>query len=228
MIVDLQKYRFHVGSGAAELFTTNNRKEMEKILVGHLKAKEMEQIPASITEFVYETMRRNSLLASGLQIIEVKSGAGPTARRGDTITLHYIGRLKDGKTFDKTLEPITITLKEGIFIKGFEQGVIGMKAGGTRKLIVPPELGYGKEAVGDIPASPSCNSRSSCSRINPGRPAVPRRSEKVTWCSSPQFLEETIDDDPFCHAGCAVAGDRLSRRPRMPSRMKNSYRKIRY
>ena len=73
MIVDLQKYRFHVGSGAAKLFTTNNRKEMEKILVGHLKAKEMDQIPTSITEFVFETMRRNSLLASGLQIIEVKS-----------------------------------------------------------------------------------------------------------------------------------------------------------
>ena len=143
------------------------------------------------------------------------------------MTLHYIGRLKDGKTFDKTLEPITFTLKEGIFIKGFEQGVVGMKAGGMRKLVVPPELGYGKEGVGDIPASSELQFEIELFKINPGRPAVPRRSEKVTWCSSPQFLEETIDDDPFCHAGCAVAVDRLCLAGDQCSRRKNSYRKIR-
>ena len=152
IIVDPQKYRDRVNTDTSRvLFTTANRKELEKILVGHLKAKEMDQAVTGTANFVFEMMRRNELLARGLKVTDTKVGEGPGAKRGDTLTMQYIGRLKDGKTFDKTLEPFTFILKEGIFIKGFEQGLVGMRAGGVRQLVIPPELGYGKDGVGDIP-----------------------------------------------------------------------------
>jgi FKBP-type peptidyl-prolyl cis-trans isomerase len=151
IIVDPPKYRIRVGKHTLPMFTEANEKELEKILVGHLKAKEMDQAVTSVANFTFEMIRRNGLVAAGLHVKDDKVGTGPGAKRGDTLTVNYIGRLKDGKTFDKTTEPITFTLKEGVFIKGFEQGLVGMKAGGVRALVVPPVLAYGKEGVGDIP-----------------------------------------------------------------------------
>ncbi len=73
-------------------------------------------------------------------------GKGAEAKTGDTVKVHYVGTLTDGKEFDssrKPNEPFVFELGAGRVIKGWDQGVAGMKVGGKRKLTVPPSLGYG-------------------------------------------------------------------------------------
>lgn len=75
---------------------------------------------------------------------------------GDTVTVHYVGTLMDGTKFDSSIdrgEPFTFTVGAGQVIQGWEQGLLGMKVGGKRILTVPPELGYGAQTVGPIPAN---------------------------------------------------------------------------
>jgi len=87
-------------------------------------------------------------------IEDVKKGSGDEARRGDTITVHYTGRLQNGTVFDSSVkrnEPFSFRLGAGEVIVGWEQGIVGMRAGGKRKLTIPPELGYGRQGAGPIP-----------------------------------------------------------------------------
>ena len=89
-----------------------------------------------------------TVTASGLQIIEVEVGTGDEAQSGQTASVHYTGWLADGTKFDSSLDrgqPITFVLGTGQLIPGFEEGIAGMKAGGTRRLIIPPDLAYGAE-----------------------------------------------------------------------------------
>lgn len=89
-----------------------------------------------------------------LRVFDATEGAGDEARRGDTVTVHYTGVLPDGTVFDSSVsrgEPFTFTIGGGQVIQGWEQGVAGMKVGGTRLLAIPPALGYGAAAVGPIP-----------------------------------------------------------------------------
>ncbi len=92
---------------------------------------------------------------SGLKYIDEKEGTGKEAKAGDTVDVHYTGWLKDGKKFDSSKDrgrPFTFPLGAGRVIKGWDEGVAGMKEGGKRKLIVPPELGYGERGFpGAIP-----------------------------------------------------------------------------
>lgn len=77
-------------------------------------------------------------------------------KSGDTVSVHYTGMLEDGTKFDSSLdrgEPITFTVGAGQLIKGFDEGVIGMKVEEKRRLTIPPELGYGAQAMGPIPAN---------------------------------------------------------------------------
>jgi FKBP-type peptidyl-prolyl cis-trans isomerase FkpA len=81
-----------------------------------------------------------------LQIDEVRQGSGEEAKAGNTVTVHYVGTLTDGKKFDSSRdrgEGFTFRLGAGQVIRGWDQGVAGMKVGGLRKLTIPPELGYG-------------------------------------------------------------------------------------
>ena len=83
---------------------------------------------------------------SGLKYEDLKEGEGPVAKKGDTVEVHYTGWLKDGKKFDSSVDrgrPFSFELGAGMVIKGWDEGVAGMKAGGKRKLTIPPELGYG-------------------------------------------------------------------------------------
>ena len=85
---------------------------------------------------------------AGLQIEDLKVGDGPTAKSGDSATVQYVGvSYSTGEQFDASWDsgqPFTFTLGAGDVIPGWDQGVAGMKVGGRRQLIIPPELGYGE------------------------------------------------------------------------------------
>jgi FKBP-type peptidyl-prolyl cis-trans isomerase len=81
-----------------------------------------------------------------LQIFDDVVGKGPAAKTGDKVRVHYTGTLMNGKKFDSSRDhgvPFDFTLGEGGVIKGWDQGVLGMKAGGKRRLVIPEALGYG-------------------------------------------------------------------------------------
>jgi FKBP-type peptidyl-prolyl cis-trans isomerase FkpA len=81
-----------------------------------------------------------------LQIEDLRPGTGAEARAGQRVTVHYVGTLTDGSKFDSSRdrgEGFTFKLGAGQVIKGWDQGVAGMKIGQLRKLTIPPELGYG-------------------------------------------------------------------------------------
>ena len=80
-------------------------------------------------------------------------GDGKEATPGTTVSVNYIGRLDDGTEFDSSYGrgPFEFSLGAGMVIKGWDEGVAGMKVGGKRKLVIPPELGYGSRGIGPIP-----------------------------------------------------------------------------
>lgn len=91
-----------------------------------------------------------------LLIDDVLLGAGPSVKEGDTVSVNYIGTLTDGEQFDNSYlrgEPFQFTVGEGKVIAGWEEGIIGMKAGGQRILVIPAEMAYGDRAIGPIPAN---------------------------------------------------------------------------
>ncbi len=89
--------------------------------------------------------------ASGLKYVDFVVGAGPEAETGKTVVVHYTGWLTDGKKFDSSVDrgqPFSFPLGAGRVIKGWDEGVAGMKVGGKRKLMIPPQLGYGARGAG--------------------------------------------------------------------------------
>lgn len=89
-----------------------------------------------------------------LEIEDLEEGSGPAAKAGDEVTVQYVGvDYKTGKQFDASWdrgEPFSFVLGNGEVIAGWDQGIEGMKAGGRRQLIIPPNLAYGSQAVGEI------------------------------------------------------------------------------
>lgn len=98
-------------------------------------------------------------LPQELQIIDQTTGEGDEAVKGKMVVIHYRGWLYDdaaeqnrGMEFDNShgREPFTIPLGAGVVVKGMEEGLIGMKVGGTRTVIVPSEMAYGSNGAGDV------------------------------------------------------------------------------
>ncbi|HEV8062074.1 MAG TPA: FKBP-type peptidyl-prolyl cis-trans isomerase [Gemmataceae bacterium] len=90
---------------------------------------------------------------SGLKYVEPKVGEGPEAKKGDLVSVHYTGKLKDGTKFDSSRDrgvPLQFVLGIGKVIKGWDEGLQGMKAGGKRKLIIPADLAYGAQGAGGV------------------------------------------------------------------------------
>ena len=92
---------------------------------------------------------------TGLTIIDLVLGEGDEAESGQTVTVNYTGMLENGEQFDTSYgrAPFPFPLGGGRVIKGWDEGVAGMKVGGKRKLVIPPELGYGSRNMGPIPAN---------------------------------------------------------------------------
>ena len=95
--------------------------------------------------------------ASGLQYEDTHTGDGDTATAGQYVTVHYTGWLREngekGEKFDSSLDrndPFEFGLGQGMVIQGWDEGVQGMKIGGKRSLIIPPELGYGARGAGGV------------------------------------------------------------------------------
>jgi peptidylprolyl isomerase len=88
---------------------------------------------------------------SGLSYQDQKVGTGAQPVRGKGVTVHYTGRLENGNVFDSSVkrnEPFKFTIGVGQVIKGWDEGVMSMKVGGKRKLIIPADLGYGARGAG--------------------------------------------------------------------------------
>lgn len=91
--------------------------------------------------------------ASGLIIEDLVEGTGDTAAAGQTVSVHYTGWLTDGSKFDSSKDrddPFEFPLGGRQVIAGWDEGVQGMKIGGTRKLTIPPQLGYGTRGAGGV------------------------------------------------------------------------------
>lgn len=91
--------------------------------------------------------------SSGLVVEDLECGEGAEATSGSVVSVHYTGTLEDGTKFDSSLdrdEPFRFNLGAGQVIEGWDEGVVGMKVGGKRKLTIPPELGYGEAGAGGV------------------------------------------------------------------------------
>lgn len=92
-----------------------------------------------------------TLTSSGLYYQDLVLGDGEMPQAGDSISVHYTGWLKDGTQFDSSVdrgEPLRFPIGVGAVIMGWDEGVLTMRVGGKRKLVIPPELGYGERGAG--------------------------------------------------------------------------------
>lgn len=90
---------------------------------------------------------------SGLKYVDLQEGQGAEAKSGQTVSVHYTGWLENGTKFDSSHDrnsPFAFRLGGGQVIRGWDEGVAGMKIGGKRKLIIPSDLGYGSRGAGGV------------------------------------------------------------------------------
>ncbi len=93
-----------------------------------------------------------------LNVFRLHAGTGVGAKNGDSLAVHYVGTLANGQKFDSSRdrgEPFTFTLGDGRVIKGWDQGLVGMQLGEIRRLIIPPDLGYGPAGTPGGPIPPN-------------------------------------------------------------------------
>lgn len=122
------------------------------ILTSTKPAPKGEDLNQQMTNTANETSTASP--SAGLKVEDIKAGTGREVKSGDTVVINYLGTLTDGTKFDSSYdrgEPFTTQIGVGQVIKGWDEGVVGMKVGGKRKLTIPPDLAYGDRAIGSIP-----------------------------------------------------------------------------
>lgn len=100
-----------------------------------------------------ELMSKSIKTPSGLRYIEEVIGHGAHPKLGQTVVVHYIGKLPDGKVFDSSIagkKPFEFNLGSDRIIEGWNEGILTMRVGGERTLIIPPDLAYGSRGVGGV------------------------------------------------------------------------------
>lgn len=98
-------------------------------------------------------MSEEMTLKSGLKYKDLEEGGGAAAVSGKNVKVHYTGTLANGRKFDSSRdrdEPFEFKLGAGMVIKGWDEGVAGMRIGGRRLLVIPPDLGYGQRGAGKV------------------------------------------------------------------------------
>lgn len=112
-------------------------------------------LPNTMTEPENQGAAIPETLPTELSVSDEVVGTGAEATPGATVSVRYTGMLPDGSVFDTTAarnnEPFTFVLGQGSVIQGWDQGLVGMKEGGKRRLIIPPAMGYGAQGIGPIP-----------------------------------------------------------------------------
>jgi peptidylprolyl isomerase len=100
-----------------------------------------------------EAAGKEVVTPSGVKYVDLRIGEGGEAANGKIVEVHYTGWLENGTKFDSSRDrarPFTFRLGTGDALKGWDEGLLGMKVGGKRKLVIPPELGFGKQGVGSV------------------------------------------------------------------------------
>ena len=147
------------------LFGCNNKTDdtkLEEVDTKQSQSKEISSLDSndlssSLTEqnMDEDTMTQNEITTeSGLRYVDIVEGKGELPSVGDKVKVHYTGTLEDGTKFDSSRDrdrPFEFPLGAGRVIKGWDEGLATMKVGGQRKLIIPPDLGYGSRPAGKIP-----------------------------------------------------------------------------
>jgi peptidylprolyl isomerase len=108
---------------------------------------------AASPEIDADTGKQIITTSSGLKYVDITVGTGAAVKTGDHLAVNYEGKLTDGKKFDSSYdrgEPFPLILGVSQVIPGWTEGLATMKVGGVRKLIIPPQLGYGQEGMGDV------------------------------------------------------------------------------
>jgi FKBP-type peptidyl-prolyl cis-trans isomerase len=109
---------------------------------------------AFLTVFACNKEKNEVKMKSGLIIVDNVVGEGLEAEKFDILTVHYTGKLEDGTVFDSSKnpgrDPFRFTVGTGQVIRGWDEGFVGMKIGGTRTLTIPSEMGYGARGAGDV------------------------------------------------------------------------------
>ncbi|KAF9565519.1 hypothetical protein CPC08DRAFT_815290 [Agrocybe pediades] len=126
-----------------------DKKKKEKKSEGEDKKEKSEEKKADPKVGVKKT------IAGGVVIQDATIGKGPMAKKGNTVSMRYVGKLTNGKIFDKNVsgKPFTFHLGKGEVIKGWDEGIVGMQPGGERMLTIPPSMGYGSKRQDPIPAN---------------------------------------------------------------------------
>jgi len=149
MALVLVFFRFDLGSSNLFGGTKGNTQGAVVVVAG-----DNENQNAALSQAITEAATTKGELQK-LVVDDVRLGtAGPAVKDGDTVTVNYEGRTKEGVKFDSSYDrgnPYTFTVGDGKVIEGWEKGIVGMKVGGQRILVIPPSMAYGNAQVGPIP-----------------------------------------------------------------------------
>jgi peptidylprolyl isomerase len=173
---------------------------------------EKEKTPTAVLADTPAVAEDALVTGSGLQYIEIEEGTGPAPKAGEVVSAHYIGMLEDGTEFDNSYErgePISFALGQGRVIPGWDEGIALMKLGGKAKLIIPPELAYGKQGAGEvIPPDATLIFEVELVAIHPGSPEAPAEVEDGDYESTEsglRYYDLEVGDGPVPQDGQIVA-----------------------